>query len=68
LTHLSYLYSATPDILLRLPAIPDGRYGQGDEVAGMVSYLASSEADFVTAQVSKLMAAIPLEQQVIPFF
>ena len=25
-----------------------GRYGQGDEVAGMVSYLASPEAAFVT--------------------
>jgi 3-oxoacyl-[acyl-carrier protein] reductase len=24
-----------------------GRYGQGDEVAGMVSYLASPEAAFV---------------------
>ncbi len=25
-----------------------GRYGQGDEVAGMVSYLTSPEAAFVT--------------------
>ncbi|WP_414572672.1 SDR family oxidoreductase [Nostoc sp. CCY 9925] len=31
-----------------------GRYGQDDEVAGMVSYLASSEADFVTGASLKI--------------
>ncbi|MEG3941501.1 MULTISPECIES: SDR family oxidoreductase [unclassified Microcoleus] len=31
-----------------------GRYGQGDEVAGMVSYLASFEADFVTGASLKI--------------
>ena len=31
-----------------------GRYGQGDEVAGMVSYLASSEAAFVTGASLKI--------------
>jgi 3-oxoacyl-[acyl-carrier protein] reductase len=40
-----------------------GRYGQGDEVAGMVSDLASSEAAFVTGRVSKLMAALPLPRK-----
>jgi 3-oxoacyl-[acyl-carrier protein] reductase len=31
-----------------------GRYGQGDEVAGMVSYLASPEAAFVTGTSLKI--------------
>jgi 3-oxoacyl-[acyl-carrier protein] reductase len=31
-----------------------GRYGQGDEVAGMVSYLASPEAVFVTGASLKI--------------
>jgi 3-oxoacyl-[acyl-carrier protein] reductase len=31
-----------------------GRYGQGDEVAGMVSDLASSEAAFVTGASLKI--------------
>ena len=31
-----------------------GRYRQGDEVAGMVSYLASSEAAFVTGASLKI--------------
>ncbi len=31
-----------------------GRYGQGDEVAGMVSYLASPEAAFVTSASLKI--------------
>ena len=31
-----------------------GRYGQADEVAGMVSYLASSEAAFVTGASLKI--------------
>lgn len=31
-----------------------GRYGQGDKVAGMVSYLASPEAAFVTGASLKI--------------
>ncbi len=31
-----------------------GRYGQGDEVAGMVSYLVSPEAAFVTGASLKI--------------
>lgn len=34
-----------------LKTIPFGRFAEPEEVAGMVSYLASSEADFVTGQV-----------------
>jgi 3-oxoacyl-[acyl-carrier protein] reductase len=30
------------------------RYGQGDEIAGMVSYLASPEAVFVTGESLKI--------------
>jgi NAD(P)-dependent dehydrogenase (short-subunit alcohol dehydrogenase family) len=34
-----------------LKTIPFGRFGEPEEVAGMVNYLASSEADFITGQV-----------------
>ncbi len=37
-----------------IKAIALGRYGQGDEVAGMVSYLASSEAAYVTGASLKI--------------
>ena len=33
-----------------LRTIPLGRFGKPEEVAGMVSFLASDEADFITGQ------------------
>jgi len=52
-------------VMIEMTAL--GRYGQGDEVAGMVSYLASPEALLSRARASKLMAALPLERDVIKF-
>jgi len=43
-----------------------GRYGQGDEVAGMVSYLASPEAALASASL-KIDGGLPLERDVIKF-
>ncbi|MBW4567386.1 MAG: SDR family oxidoreductase [Tolypothrix carrinoi HA7290-LM1] len=39
-------------VMIKMIAL--GRYGQGDEVAGIVSYLASSETAFVTGTSLKI--------------